>query len=324
MLVDGKKRRFSVSKNQVVCVGRGAAADITIANSKLRSRHFQIRVQGNEARLELVKEMNQLKVNGQASNETELFDGDVIQAGDLEFELSIPNRIRKEETFVAEKTESSSAQLENNDVKQQLGAAVGQALRNKAAEFTAKRYPNKVHEALFQSENPEDLLKSLRKDLGCIFVLDGRKIESDFYNRLDKSERLFSWLPVEAVQGPTPILCDPDSVNIDEFFEQAWGKDALVCVCWPRDEPPPLSQIRRCAGFFHCPSMLQAQLINTAEMAAEDMMLETELIMVESENPDDVLIFSMENQVKRFEGMGRLASNEKTEIPSLPRETEEI
>ena len=166
------------------------------------------------------------------------------------------------------------------------------------------------------AEEPLPVSKLIRKmssRLNSLIILDRRKMGEDFEGTPTELKPLFNWLPADAIPVSTPVVIDPKTIEPESFYETTWGKDAVVTVLWDADEAAPYDQLHRCAGLFHCPSALRSQLTNASDNAVKDLMLEIDLIVVESETSDELNIYSIEDPKERLDNASWRPLNKGTD-----------
>ncbi len=84
-------RTIRVDSGDAMVVGRLIAAELGFLDVRMSRRHFQVKREKGVWHLRDLKSSNGTNVNGECLVETTLREGDMIVAGDTEFQVSIGN-----------------------------------------------------------------------------------------------------------------------------------------------------------------------------------------------------------------------------------------
>jgi pSer/pThr/pTyr-binding forkhead associated (FHA) protein len=91
-LPTGPAKKITVPRGQAVSVGRGAMADFEVQCRGLSQLHFRLKLIDQSAVVEDLNSSSGTVLNGRRIRSEELYDGDLIEAGSINFQVQLPNR----------------------------------------------------------------------------------------------------------------------------------------------------------------------------------------------------------------------------------------
>lgn len=202
---------------QSATVGRTAEADLTVAGDRQMSGvHFRLECRASGCHIRDLNSTNGTQVNGQRIREAMLRDGDTITAGQTQFAVHIEGAPAASGTVPA---------AEFADVACASGIS---SYRGCAPQPTAFEVARKLANLL-----PPYLIVNFS-------ALDRPPPPEPAY--------LLNWLPPAVAPWLSPVvLAPPESADCWTCFEEAWGKDAAVCV-YSRMGAAALMERLRCAA----------------------------------------------------------------------------
>jgi hypothetical protein len=275
-------KRF-LGKGQVLEVGRSALVDLSIENdARMSGRHFRLVAAQDAAYVEDLNSSNGTLLGGKKVDRARLHDQDVIAAGNTRFSVRIEGTI----PHAAAVTDTATAASSVSRTSKIARSATCTVEVCKSGVF---QYAGSAAEL-----SPAILAQRLATIYAPLLVLDMQRLSPEWSNALQGNEYLFDWLPEDTRGDVSPrILTATEQEAHPDVVDEAWGKDALICICAAPDTPDPMEQLRRCAGAYARPSLLRPQLSETVAEVAQNLMLGIEVVLVESETPATWLLYSL-------------------------------
>jgi hypothetical protein len=274
-------KRF-LGQGQVLEVGRSALVDFSFVNdARMSGRHFRLVAAQDAAYVEDLNSSNGTLLGGQKVDRAQLHDQDVIVAGDTRFAVRIEGTV-PHAAAVTDTTTAASSVSRTSKIARSATCTV------EVCGSGVFRYAGSAAEL-----SPAILARRLATIYSPLLVLDVRKLAPEWSNALEGDDYLFDWLPEDIRADASPrILTMTERETHPGVIDEAWGKDALVCVCAEPGTPDMIQQLRRCAGAYARPSLLRPQLSETITEAAQNLMLGIEVVLVEGEAATIWLLYS--------------------------------
>lgn len=265
----------ALGRGEALEVGRSPLAHFVFEDdSRMSGRHFKVWTDQSACYLEDLQSANGTLVNGQSVKRAVLRDHDEIQAGSTKFVARV---------------EGAAAEVAQVPLKGDDASA------SESSAYRVETCSNGVFCYSGRSEDPVSIVARFAEVLRPAFVLDVNRLGADIqegFTPPDNAEPLFDWMP-EGVREKVSPLVFPSMEEALPLIGAAWGNDALVGIYVDKDEEPPLEHLHRYSGAFVRPSVLRPQLTQTAAEAAQTFMGDMTAVLVEDEDAQRWLLFSL-------------------------------
>lgn len=299
---------------QSIEVGRSPLVDFPVEHdTKMSDRHFLVHTNQRACYLEDLGSESGTVVNGRPIyNPIVLHDQDEIVAGATSFKILLAG-IDDSVTFAPEHLGSGTDKPTSVTVD------------HESAPSGMQLYHGQVG-----AVSPAELIGRMRQTLDCFHIIDPIKLGCPLSKDVSREQRLFDWFNVDQDNGEsgeavateqdsgeeqdaallkvvpenTPLIVSLESPQLEQVFQQHWGKDAIVTVFWDKGDDPPLEQVRHCAGVFVAPSVLRPQLNRTASVAVKDLVMGIERVLVEDESADSWVLYSLRELDDELQSIG--------------------
>jgi len=304
-VLNGPKAGQTVLLNagQELRVGRTEWAELTFEHDgKMSGVHFALETDHQGCHIKDLDSTNGTLVNGEETRAAALHDGDRIEAGETQFAVSIEGG----------PTGASPPGPGGTQVTQKLEPAVSAAAGGPTvspAQLPYRRHKCRSELMLLEGAVPEGqpatVARWVARKLPMYLVLHLNKIEESRPADIENPEYLMDWLPDGPKQENSPVLLPASALpNVGPLLEEAWGKDAVICLYSNTAGPELIGLLRRAPGSFLRPSLLRPHLTEAGSTYAANLMEGLEAVVVEGEDPEKWCLVAREEFQKTFDEMG--------------------
>ena len=298
--------RYALATGQQMQFGRTAESDVSFPDDdRMSSRHFQLLVDQTACRIRDLASTNGTLVNSESVSLAVLQPGDRIIAGNTEFTLMVEGTVQPvspKPSAVPHTAISKAAPKLKLSVLE--GCFLIQPCKSKLNCYRG-----------FASESlPQALATRLSRTSNPALSIDLSKVGPPFQQAVEPKQPLHDWLP-EKLQAETPhvLWTLPEQIGDFSVLVDAWGKDAVVTIYCPPNEPPPLAQIRRCASVYCRPNLARPSLADTTEDQAGNFMQGIDAVLVEDDDLESWVLYSQHDLRETLIAAG-LTDSTPTEI----------
>ncbi len=298
----GPKKLYWLAPGQAMTFGRSLRCDCCIESDPyLSSIHFKLSCDTEHCMVEDMSSSSGTWLNGVQVAEAELFHGDRLVAGKIEFRVEVEGnrgpilRPGKSEAFKRKVVAPLEVQLNP-----------GQSLdltRQKCASglTTIKGFDSELLSM--------DVFAELIRPLGTLFLLiDLSRCSLPFPEGIDpQSGQLFQWLPSQLAASSPQLVSLDELPDWQAYVNDGIGNDALVILQSALQKSDLLDLLRKCLGGnpsgskpfrgilgFCWPSVMAAALENQPSDFPEQLFSGVSMVTSETQNGKSYQVFSKE------------------------------
>ncbi len=301
-----------LSAGQELRVGRTEWADFVLANDgKMSSVHFAIETNHQGSRIKDLKSTNGTLVNGEKTGSAVLHDGDRIEAGETAFLVTIEGGPTR-----AKPPEAGGAEVHRNAEPEDSAPAAPAKLPYERRQCRSELM---LLEGSVPEGHPSTVALWIGKRLPLYLVIHLAKIEQSRPEKMENPEYLMDWLPDGPKEENSPVLLAASALPKPQpLLEEAWGKDAVICLYSNTDAATLIGLLRRAPGSFLRPSLLRPHLTQAGPAYSANLMEGLEAVVVEGEDPETWCLVAREEFQKAFDEMGFCEQKTGNEPPKQP------
>jgi len=253
-------RKTWLQAGQTLQVGNTEDADFVVADDvEMSNVHFSIATNPAGCRLTDLQSEHGTFVNGERVQQTQLSDGDEIEAGASVLRVKIDG-VRPAAAAVTPPTMPATTapviRAEPSRPQPVRREPVREAVRSRAAvDDGPVRYKREeggsglVHlSAIDAKDDPIRVARRLAKAAPLYLVLDRAKLDLTPPVDIKQPEYLLDWLPEAARAAASPVVLRPgETAEWPQIIGEAWGKGGMVCMFSRLKSEEMLKSLRRAA-----------------------------------------------------------------------------
>jgi pSer/pThr/pTyr-binding forkhead associated (FHA) protein len=228
-------RSVLLRRGEELRVGRSEWADLACRDEKMSRVHFKIYADRLACYVEDLQSSNGTLVNDTPVGNAVLRNGDIISAGQTQFQVRIEGD-RPDEAAVRQ------------TVMQDPALALLNAVKAAKSQYTAEPCETGItlYRGLGEQVTPAQVAQMLTRVYSLYLLVDARKLAVPPENKLP-GEPLFNWLPPAAAAASPVVVAAKEFEEWPALMAQNWGEDALVCLFSPWGKDQLLSHLRSLA-----------------------------------------------------------------------------